>query len=145
VRKALGTHVLVEMFGCEPSTLTNKEYVGRALVRAAREANAHVVASYFHQFEPFGVSGAVIIEESHFTIHTWPEHGFAAVDLFYCSEDVDAERAVEILVEMFKPSNIVTFEVKRGVLPELNIETFVKHDERFSHEKIELPETVLVG
>ncbi len=124
MKKALGTHVLVEMFGCEPSTLKDKEFVGKVLIKAAEESNAHIVATYFHQFQPYGVSGAVIIEESHFTIHTWPEHGFAAVDLFYCSEDVDVERAIELLVQEFKPTSITTFEVKRGVLPELNIPIF---------------------
>ncbi len=130
MKKALGTHVLVEMFGCNPSTLKDKEYVGKVLIRAAEEAKAHIVATYFHQFQPFGVSGAVIIEESHFTIHTWPEHGFAAVDLFYCSEDVDVERAISVLVEEFKPDSITTFEVKRGVLPELNLPMFGAEKEK---------------
>ena len=137
MKKALGTHVLVEMFGCDPSTLKDKEFVGKALIRSAEESNAHIVATYFHQFQPYGVSGAVIIEESHFTIHTWPEHGFAAVDLFYCSEDVDIERAIEVLVEEFKPDSITTFEVKRGVLPELNLSMFGAGDEKKQSELIE--------
>jgi len=142
VKKALGTHVLVEMFGCDPATLKDKEFVGKVLIRSAEEANAHIVATYFHQFQPYGVSGAVIIEESHFTIHTWPEHGFAAVDLFYCSDDVDVEKAIEILVQEFRPASITTFEVKRGVLPELNLPMFSPGEEK---ETVELANTALAS
>ncbi len=117
-RKALGTHLLIEMYGCEPRTLMGVEFVGQVMERAARESKAKVVESFFHQFQPYGVSGVVVIEESHYTIHTWPEHGYAAVDLFYCSEEVEVEKAIQVLKESFRPSYISIIEMKRGVLPE---------------------------
>jgi len=57
----------------------------------------------------------VVIEESHYTIHTWPEHGYAAIDLFTCSDDVDVEAAIQYLKDHFKPSKIEKVEVDRGV------------------------------
>ena len=120
MRKALGTHVIVELFDCNPNTLTNKEYVERALLRAAHESNAKVVDHFFHQFKPYGVSGVVVIEESHYTIHTWPEHGYAAVDLFFCSDDIDLDRAIEVLREEFQPDRISTVELLRGLLPDVS-------------------------
>jgi len=105
------------MYGCDTHTLRNKETVEEILVKAAKESRAKIVDVFFHQFKPYGVSGVVIIEESHFTIHTWPEHNFAAVDLFFCSKDVDVERAIEVLIEGFGVKNVSVVEVKRGVLP----------------------------
>ena len=118
MKKALGTQVIVELYGCDPKTLTNRDYVEKALQEAAKKSNAHSIGSFFHQFQPHGVSGVIIIEESHYTIHTWPEHGYAAVDLFYCSEDVDVDKALEVLEEYFKPEKMTLFELKRGVLTE---------------------------
>lgn len=118
-RKALGTHLLIEMYGCDPKTLMGVDYVGHSMVRAARESKAKIVETSFHQFQPYGVSGVVVIEESHYTIHTWPEYGYAAVDLFYCSEEVEVDKAIEVLKESFKPQYISIIEMKRGVLPEV--------------------------
>ncbi|HEY0868366.1 MAG TPA: adenosylmethionine decarboxylase, partial [Fimbriimonas sp.] len=81
---SLGSHLLVELFGCDGRMLEQESYVGSAMHEAARESKATVVAESFHEFKPYGVSGAVIIQESHYTIHTWPEHRYAAIDLFYC-------------------------------------------------------------
>jgi len=113
----LGTHLLLELYGCNAHTLRDKETVEKILIKAAREARAKIVDVFFHQFKPHGVSGVVIIEESHFTIHTWPEHKFAAVDLFFCSKDVDIERAVEVLSEEFGVKQMSLVEMKRGILP----------------------------
>lgn len=114
--RSLGTHLLVELYGCESRPLERVEHVESALVRAAYVANAHIVSHFFHEFEPYGVSGVVVIEESHFTIHTWPEHRYAAIDLFFCSPNVDTERAMEILREVFKPETIHVMKVQRGLL-----------------------------
>lgn len=87
---------------------------------AAVESEATVVAESFHEFKPWGVSGAVIIQESHYTIHTWPEHGYAAVDLFYCGGTVKVHRAIDVLHERFKPSRIKFLVVRRGLDSEVN-------------------------
>jgi S-adenosylmethionine decarboxylase proenzyme len=115
-QRTLGTHLLVELYGCNAKTLERVAYVENALVRAAHESNAHIVSHFFHEFEPYGVSGVVVIEESHYTIHTWPERRYAAVDLFFCSETVDAERALEVLRGAFEPEHVDVMLIRRGVL-----------------------------
>ncbi len=117
---SLGSHLLVELYGCDQDTLKHETCVGEAMRAAADESKATVVAQSFHEFRPYGVSGAVIIQESHYTIHTWPEHGYAAVDLFYCGGTVLVHRAVEVLQDRFKPSRIKFLVVRRGLQHEVS-------------------------
>ena len=114
MRDALGKHVLIEFYRCNTERLSSVEHIEEILLRAAREARAKVVTSSFHQFQPYGVSGVVVIEESHFTIHTWPEHGYAAVDLFFCATTVDVERAVQVLNDSLQSQEHQSMEVRRG-------------------------------
>lgn len=116
MKKALGTHILVEMYGCKPGSLKDKNWIEELMRRAAIESKAKIVKTFFHQFKPFGVSGVVVIEESHFTIHTWPEHKFAAIDFFYCSDEVLIEKAIDVLQKGFEPENVSMVEIKRGIL-----------------------------
>lgn len=111
---SLGSHLLIELFGCNGLTLEKEDTVGDAMVEAAKVSEATIVADCFKEFKPYGVSGAVIIQESHYTIHTWPEHGYAAVDLFYCGGSVKVRRAVELLQERFQPQRIKFLVVRRG-------------------------------
>lgn len=120
LKKSLGVHIILEFFGCDPNTLTRRDYVERVMLEAAQKANTHSIGTFFHQFKPHGVSGVIIIEESHISIHTWPEHGFAAIDFFYCSDEVDPEKAIEVLIEGFKPAKISRVEFDRGSLKEIN-------------------------
>lgn len=116
---SLGSHLLVELYGCEGSRLEQEKSVGTAMREAADRSEATVVAQSFHEFKPYGVSGAVIIQESHYTIHTWPEHGYAAVDLFYCGGTVKVHEAVNVLRERFKPTRIKFLVVRRGLESEV--------------------------
>lgn len=118
--RSLGSHLLVELFGCNEESLKLETTVGAAMEEAARESDATVVAKSFHEFKPYGVSGAVIIQESHYTIHTWPEHGYAAVDLFYCGGTVAVHKAVEVLQERFQPTRIKFLVVRRGPQSEVD-------------------------
>jgi S-adenosylmethionine decarboxylase len=99
-----------------PIRLERVSEVEHALLRAAHASRARIVSHFFHEFEPYGVSGVVVIEESHYTIHTWPEHRYAAVDLFFCSESVEAERALEVMREAFKPQRVEVMLVRRGTV-----------------------------
>lgn len=112
---SLGSHLLIELYGCDHGALETEMVVGEAMRTAAVESKATVVEQSFHEFKPYGVSGAVIIQESHYTIHTWPEHGYAAVDLFYCGGTVLVHRAVDVLRDRFKPSRIKFLVVRRGL------------------------------
>lgn len=117
---SLGSHLLIEMFGCKGELLEKENHVGQAMMDAATDSKATIVADSFHEFKPYGVSGAVIIQESHYTIHTWPEHGYAAVDLFYCGGTVLVHRAVETLRDRFQPERIKFLVVRRGVESEVS-------------------------
>jgi S-adenosylmethionine decarboxylase len=116
---SLGSHLLIELYGCDGTALETEAFVGEAMREAAVESKATVVAQSFHEFKPYGVSGAVIIQESHYTIHTWPEHKYAAVDLFYCGGTVLVHKAVDVLRERFKPSRIKFLVVRRGLESEV--------------------------
>jgi S-adenosylmethionine decarboxylase len=117
---SLGSHLLIEMFGCDADALKAECSVGCAMREAAVASQATVVAQSFHEFRPYGVSGAVIIQESHYTIHTWPEHGYAAVDLFYCGGTVLVHNAVDVLRERFRPTNMKFLVVRRGIESEVH-------------------------
>ncbi len=117
---SLGSHLLVELYGCDEDSLRLESTVGGAMREAAVESEATVVAQSFHEFKPWGVSGAVIIQESHYTIHTWPEHGYAAVDLFYCGGTVKVHKAIEVLQQQFKPTRIKFLVVRRGLDSEVH-------------------------
>ncbi len=114
--KALGRHVLAEYFDCDKELLNNPEKLEDFMQQAAKKANAHIISSSFRTFEPFGVSGVIIVAESHLAIHTWPEYGFAAVDFFTCGDTSDPWKAHEFLKTVLKPSHTEEREVLRGVL-----------------------------
>lgn len=117
---SLGSHLLIELYGCDQSSLEQESCVGNAMRDAAVESEATVVAQSFHEFKPYGVSGAVIIQESHYTIHTWPEHRYAAVDLFYCGGTVKVHKAIEVLRDRFQPERIKFLVVRRGLQSEVH-------------------------
>lgn len=117
---SLGSHLLIEMFGCKGKMLETEQEVGSAMLDAAAESKATIVEQCFKEFKPYGVSGAVIIQESHYTIHTWPEHGYAAIDLFYCGGTVLVHRAVDVLKERFEPERIKFLVVRRGIAGEVS-------------------------
>lgn len=116
---SLGSHLLVELFDCDPDSIKLESSVGTAMRAAADQSEATVVAESFHEFKPFGVSGAVIIQESHYTIHTWPEHHYAAVDLFYCGGTIHVHKAIDVLQERFRPGRMKFLVVRRGLQSEV--------------------------
>lgn len=96
-REVLGRHLIVEVFDADPALLNNADALEQLLLEAAHAAQATVVESVFHRFSPHGVSGVVVIAESHLTIHTWPEFGYAALDIFTCGPKMDLDAAVEVI------------------------------------------------
>jgi len=114
--KQLGKHLLVELYDCDPKMLNDCGLVEREMQRAAREAKATIVRSTFHMFSPFGVSGVVVIAESHLTIHTWPEHNYAAIDIFTCGSTVEPYKAYQVLKDVFQSRNSSVIELKRGLI-----------------------------
>jgi S-adenosylmethionine decarboxylase proenzyme len=112
---ALGHHLLAEFTGCDPASLADLQGVTAAMLHAAEASGATIVTHSFHHFSPHGVSGAVIIAESHLAIHTWPEHGFAAVDFFSCGA-VDMDRGLALLKASFGATGETRLLLERGPL-----------------------------
>lgn len=112
---ALGRHLLLELFDCDSDAINNLEAVKTALVEAAKRAQATIVDVVFHEFNPFGVSGVVVIAESHLSIHTWPEYRYAAVDIFSCGDVLQPEVAANYLVEQFGAERTSVVDVQRGL------------------------------
>lgn len=113
---ALGKHLLLELKDCDREVINDLSFLKGVLLTAAGEAGATVLGESFHQFSPQGVSGVVIIAESHFFIHTWPEYGYAAVDIFTCGDSVQPERAAEILIRKLGAKNHSILGMQRGIL-----------------------------
>lgn len=107
-----GTHLLIDLWGA--TNLNSPEDIEQTLRQCAIESGATILHSHMHHFEPQGVSGVVVLAESHISIHTWPERGYAALDVFMCGT-CDPYKSIEILKSYFKPSSIQVSESKRGV------------------------------
>ena len=113
---ALGKHLLLELKDCDREVLNDLSFLKVMLLAAANEAGATVLGESFHQFNPHGVSGVVIIAESHLFIHTWPELGYAAVDIFTCGDSVQPEKAARSLIRELGAKNHSMLEIQRGIL-----------------------------
>jgi len=118
---ALGRHLLLELKDCNPEVLNDLEFLKSSLTETAVQIGATVIGDSFHQFSPQGVSGVVIISESHLFIHTWPEYSYAAVDVFTCGEKVDPMLAVKPLVEKLGSKSSSVIELKRGILQDIEL------------------------
>jgi len=121
---SLGRHIIVEYYDCSPETLNDVTRIQESMEGAANKAGATIINSTFHHFSPYGVSGVVVIEESHLAIHTWPEYGYASVDLFTCGESVDPWISYQFLKEAFEAAHGSAVELKRGELALLTRKDF---------------------
>ena len=113
---ALGKHMLLELKDCDKEVLDDLTLLRDSLLSAAEEAGATAVGEAFYHFTPQGVSGAVLIAESHLFLHTWPEYGYAAVDIFTCGDTVKPELAAELLIKRLGAKNSTVVELRRGIL-----------------------------
>lgn len=109
-----GRQLLIELYGCDSTFLDSVSSVEEALVEAARAAGATIVESVFHHFSPHGVSGVVVIAESHVAVHTWPEHGYAALDVFTCGASVEPTDIMRALEKNFSAQRSESKLILRG-------------------------------
>lgn len=114
--KALGRHMLLELYDCPLHILNDSGRIENILVDTVKQVNATLISKSFHHFSPYGVSGVVIIAESHITIHTWPEHRYAAIDVFTCDETIDYGLVETLLVNAFQALTHDTNIIARGAL-----------------------------
>jgi S-adenosylmethionine decarboxylase len=114
---ALGRQLTIEYYECASNVLLDKTLVEKALLQAAKNSGATIISSSFHGFKPQGVSGVVVIAESHFTVHAWPEHDYAAVDIFTCGDSIDLEVAINSMRDSFESKNVViSSDQNRGII-----------------------------
>lgn len=110
-----GTHLLLDLWNAQ--NLCDPDCIDSALREAAEAAGATILHSHFHHFSPNGgVSGVIVLAESHISIHTWPERGFAAIDIFMCGS-CDPYRSIPVLKAVFRPDSIQLSEQRRGLVP----------------------------
>lgn len=128
---ALGRHVLIELYDCPTQLLDEVVQIEKLLRQAAIEMGATIINSNFHHFSPYGVSGVVIIQESHLTIHTWPEYNYAAIDCFTCGEEVDPLVAFNFLNKAFEAKRHSLTQLKRGIYDQ------VGHVEKLLNDRVE--------
>ncbi|HUV31858.1 MAG TPA: adenosylmethionine decarboxylase [Acidobacteriota bacterium] len=113
--KTLGRHLIVEYSECDRAVLDDEHLIEEYMNEAVRQSGATAVGSVFHRYSPQGVSGVVVIAESHISVHTWPEYGYAAVDFFTCGDSVDPYKAHEYIREMLGSKHPAVSELKRGI------------------------------
>lgn len=120
MNNVLGRHVLAEFYDCDVEILNSPELVEQHMKASAIHSGATIVQSVFHMFSPHGVSGVVVISESHLAIHTWPEYGYAAVDVFTCGDTVDPQVATDHLAGLLKAGRYESKMVERGKLEDVD-------------------------
>ncbi len=115
VHKPIGHHYIVDPSGCDPEIIGSVSKVQQILVKAAEIAGATICGVSFNKFLPNGVSGVIVISESHISTHTWPEFGYGALDIYTCGDDVDSEKAIMYAVEAFGATTSHMTEITRGI------------------------------
>jgi S-adenosylmethionine decarboxylase len=108
-------HLICEFGGCNADILNDLAQIKEAMHAATAAANCTVLSENYHQFTPVGVSALFFLAESHFSLHTWPENGYAAVDIYTCGHRSKPHSAVEILGEVFEAQSIQVVDMKRGI------------------------------
>lgn len=108
--------MIIEFFQCDSTILNDLRTLENHLLAAVQLSGATIIQPLFHQFSPHGITGVVVVAESHFAVHTWPEYGYCALDIFTCGDSVDGHIALNYLKENLKAANTSVMEVKRGVL-----------------------------
>ncbi len=110
--KVIGEQLIIELYGCDTDIIDDVPAMEKIMLAGAKAANATVVTHEFHQFAPQGVSGAVIVAESHLAIHTWPEDGYCTLDIFTCGDHTNNAAALQKIKEGVKATHYQVVDVK---------------------------------
>jgi len=114
----IGRHLILELWGCNAEHLNSIDVITTAMTETIEACGATLLDLRVYPFTPIGVTGVAILSESHVMIHTWPEHGYAAVDVFTCGYHTDPAKAVPVLRHYFSPERIQVMEMNRGLIIE---------------------------
>ncbi|HIQ31534.1 MAG TPA: S-adenosylmethionine decarboxylase [Aquifex aeolicus] len=114
--KALGLHILADLHGVRAELIDRVEDVRSLLETAVETAGLTKISSHYYQFQPHGATGVILLAESHISIHTWPEHGLATVDVYTCGDPVKAYRAMDYIIGKLKPTRVDKQVHERGLV-----------------------------
>ncbi|MEE9348545.1 MAG: adenosylmethionine decarboxylase [Flavobacteriaceae bacterium] len=114
MNKALGFQTTIDFYGCNKDKINSRDFIEKTLLTAAKKMNLTVVNTTIHEFSPIGISGVIVIEESHIAIHTWPEHNYVALDFFTCGKTVELSEGISWLTGIFSATKVITSSGKRG-------------------------------
>ena len=114
--KALGLHILADLYGVHPDLIDRVEDVRQLLESAVKVADLTKISSHYFQFQPHGATGVVLLAESHISIHTWPEHGLATVDVYTCGDPSKAYRAMDYIISTLEPTRVDKQVHERGLV-----------------------------
>lgn len=109
----MSVHLIIEFIGVEKAKISKVGPVRRILDRVVSKSGLKSISSAFYQFKPYGVSGVYLLRESHLSIHTWPEYGYVALDIFTCGDERVAMEAFKLLIEEFKPKKVKKKTIRR--------------------------------
>ena len=109
----VGAHVLADFWGCQFEKLNDAQFLMNSLRQAAQNAQMTILGERSHKFEPQGFTGLLLLSESHISIHTYPERGYAAIDVFTCGGGM-TENAIEFLRKALQPAIVKEMIVQRG-------------------------------
>lgn len=116
MKTSLGNHFLIDFYDCNYKKIISVNDIKQIMIKSGKMGEFHVVKKFFHQFKPYGVSGVLVLKESHFTIHTWPEYNYVAVDIFLCNFEIDITMIIKYLSFVFESKNYKIKQITRGVL-----------------------------
>ena len=116
--KTLGLHILADLYGVEADKIDRVEDIRELLEGAVKYANLTKISSHYYQFQPHGATGVVLLAESHISIHTWPEHGIATVDVYTCGDPSKAYKAMDYIISKLSPTRVDKQVHDRGILEE---------------------------
>ncbi|RME00710.1 MAG: adenosylmethionine decarboxylase [Calditrichaeota bacterium] len=125
MKRSVGTHLIVDAWQAPPALLNDPEWIRQALIRAVEAGHATLIDLCVHQFNPHGVTATATLAESHIAIHTWPEYGYFAADLFFCGSG-DPHRAMTTIQQALQAREIQCREIKRGFEPKVEQREFMR-------------------
>ncbi len=117
----LAVHIIAELYGCNNEQISYVESLQPVFRDVVKASGLTEITSRFHQFEPYGVTGFVLLAESHISIHTWPEYEYAAVDIYTCSTEKKANNALSVLLDHLKPKKVEIKKFYRGNIEQVSI------------------------
>ncbi len=110
----VGRHIIAELYGVKKELISYEDTVKEILESVTEEARFNKVGSMYKQFKPYGVTGVILVEESHISIHTWPEYELVNLDVFTCGDVSKVDKAFELFLERFKPTSYKHQVIDRG-------------------------------